>query len=165
MSPRRSSPSRPRSSRAMSAARSSRSPAAWKAASCTTAREGIGGARVLAGRQVLRKPQERLPSVPRRRSHQDESALAASVLSLKNTRGAAAWPLLGLLGRRFSEVAPAASGPARLCLLTIASGGHFIHHPFSVDCATSRKIRRLYSVSEAGSVPLCIKRRPREPAL
>src|SRR6266511_2648066 len=79
-----------------------------------------------------------------------------------NARGAAAWPLLGLLGRRFSEVAPAASGPHSVCLLTIARRGHFIHHPFSVDCATSRKKRRLYFVLEAGTVPLRIERRPRE---
>src|SRR5438067_13254886 len=83
----------------------------------------------------------------------------------ENARGAAAWPLLGLLGRRFAEVAPAASGPHSVCLLTIATRGHFIHHPFSVDWATSRKKRRLYFVSAAGTVPLCIKRRPREPAL
>jgi hypothetical protein len=34
-------------------------------------------------------------------------------LNPENARGAAAWPLLGLLGRRLAEVAPAASGPLR----------------------------------------------------
>src|SRR5204863_7835080 len=43
-------------------------------------------------------------------------------------------------GRRFSEVAPAASGPISVCSLTIASRGHLIHHPFSVDWRGSRKI-------------------------
>src|SRR5713101_2755857 len=43
-------------------------------------------------------------------------------------------------GRRFSEVAPAASGPVSVCSLTIASRGHLIHHPFSVDWPGSRKI-------------------------
>jgi hypothetical protein len=60
-------------------------------------------------------------------------AAATQCIGLENARGAAAWPLLSLLGRRFAEVAPAASGPRSVCLLTIARSGHFIHHPFSVD--------------------------------
>ena len=58
----------------------------------------------------------------------------------KTQEGPPPGPSCVSFGRRFSEVAPAASGPVSVCFLTIALRGHLIHHPFSVDWPASRKI-------------------------
>jgi hypothetical protein len=53
---------------------------------------------------------------------------------------------------------PRRIGALSVCLLIIEMRGHFIHHPFSVDCATSRKISAVYFVLEAGTAPFRIER-------
>jgi hypothetical protein len=63
-----------------------------------------------------------------------------SIVVQKTQEGPPPGPSWVSYGRRFSEVAPAASGPVSVCFLTIAVRGHLIHHPFSVDWPASRKI-------------------------
>ena len=74
-----------------------------------------------------------------------------SIYLQKTQEGPPPGPSWVSFDRRCSEVAPAASGPNSVCLLTIAARGHLIHHPFSVDWLGSRKISAFRALKGEGT--------------